>query len=116
MNDEFLQQYERAIRHHQRHHKGPMEAGLRGKLVKMAGVEYAELQQFRDPLQQAFDVSSEKDKATSQSRRFEKAPLGEHDDSYRRHRDPLSFNPRPPIHVDLGEYCRLIPKIELCIV
>jgi hypothetical protein len=103
MNDEFLQQYERAIRHHQRHHKGPMEAGLRGKLVKMAGVrEYAELQQFRDPLQHVFDVSSEKDKATLQSRRFEKAPLGEHDDSYRRHRDPLSFNPPPPIHVDLG--------------
>ncbi|KAI2501490.1 protein tyrosine kinase [Fragilaria crotonensis] len=37
MNDEFLQQYERTIRHHQRHHKGPMAAGLRGELVKMAG-------------------------------------------------------------------------------
>lgn len=50
MNDELLQQHERTIRRHQRHHNGPMSAGLRGDLVKMGGGRtFAERSRFRPP-------------------------------------------------------------------
>jgi hypothetical protein len=37
MKDEYLLQYERSIKSHHHHHKGPMTAGLRGKLVLTSG-------------------------------------------------------------------------------
>jgi hypothetical protein len=37
MKDQYLLQYERSIKSHHHHHKGPMTAGLRGKLVLTTG-------------------------------------------------------------------------------
>jgi hypothetical protein len=104
MNDEFLQQYERTIRHHQRHHKGPMAAGLRGELVKMAGGrEYVEQSQFRPPhldneaQPNKRGLQLDQYKRDYQMGKFENFPVGSSNGSLLSNRGHLTFHPPPPI-------------------
>jgi hypothetical protein len=101
MDEEFLEQYERTIRHHQRHHKGPLTAGLRGKLVQMAGRGHtSELRLYSSP---GAVRKTKKLESTDTKRIFTEIPTdGVIYESQRSPRQPLDFS-RPPALADADD-------------
>jgi hypothetical protein len=112
MDDELLLQYERTIRHAQRKHRGSSTAGLRGKMVQMAGRDPRQL--FTAPLEnepiyhsketaketkkQTKSTTKTKKKRSLSTKEPKEAKTVSSADS-----SSLKFSPPPPLNHDMDD-------------
>jgi hypothetical protein len=116
MDDELLLQYERTIRHAQRKHRGSSTAGLRGKMVQMAGRDPRQLltplenygaYHLEEKPKEAKKPAKSSAKSTSKTKKKRSVSTKEPKEakiaSSSADASSLKFSPPPPLNHDIDD-------------